>query len=33
MYRGFSDITTLIPAGLQVPSSRIGFVREIIISC
>ena len=31
--RDFSDITIVRLAKLQVPSSRIGFVREMIISC
>ena len=30
--RSFPDITTVRLGGLQVPSSRIDFVREIIIS-
>ena len=29
--QGFSDITTVKLGGLQVPSSKVGFFREIII--
>ena len=33
IYNNFPDITAVRLRGLQVPSSRIGFVREMIISC
>ena len=33
IHNNFPDITAVRLGGLQVPSSRIGFVREMIISC